>query len=107
MTGTPAARARSMIGSMSTVAPYRWTGMMQRTDGDIAAAIRSAVSRPVNGSGSTSLGLAPARLTASAVAMNVLAGTMTSSPAPTPTAISANASASVPEPTPIACCVSQ
>ena len=94
---------------MSTVAPYRCTGMMQRTCGPIAAAISGAVSRPVSGSGSTRTGRAPARLTASAVAMNVLAGTITSSPAsaPTPSDFSTSTSASVPEPTPTACSASQ
>jgi hypothetical protein len=46
-------------------------------------------------------------LTASAVAMNVLAGTTTSWPGPMPSARSDSASASVPEATPIASSASQ
>jgi hypothetical protein len=72
-----------------------------------ACSTSSAVISPVTGSTSMTRGRAPARLTASAVAMNVLAGMMTSSPAPMPSARSERASASVPEPTPIACSVSQ
>ena len=54
----------------------------------------------VSGRQSTNTGVAPAWLTDSAVAMNVLTGTMTSSPGPTPTACRARRRASVPELTP-------
>ena len=67
----------------------------------------SAVIRPVAGSTSTRRGVAPTRLTASAVAMNEFAGTMTSSPAPMPSARSESTSASVPEETPTASPASQ
>ena len=75
---------------MSTVEPIRWTGITQRVRGPIAASTASAVSRCVYGSTSTSRGVAPARLTASAVAMNEFDGTMTSSPAPMSSALSAS-----------------
>ena len=55
----------------------------------------------VSGRQSTKSGVAPAWLTASAVAMKVLTGTMTSSPGPTPAACSARRTASVPELTPV------
>ena len=61
----------------------------------------------VDRSQSTSAGSAPARLTASAVAMNVLAGTITRSPGRTPSARSASTSASVPEETATQCPTSQ
>ena len=67
---------------MSTVEPMRCTGITARVRGPIAASTRSAVIRCVSGSTSTSRGVAPARLTASAVAMNEFVGTMTSSPGP-------------------------
>ena len=63
----------------------------------------SGVIRQLAGSTSTNLGVAPTRVTASAVAMNELAGTSTSSPGPTSSARSASTRASVPEETPIAC----
>ena len=97
----------SMIGCMSTVEPIRWTGITARVRGPIAACTSPAVSRCVSGSTSTSFGVAPARLTPSAVAMNEFAGTITSSPRPTPSARSARTIASVPEETPIAWSVSQ
>ena len=66
----------------------------------IAAATCSAVIRCVDGSTSTSFGVAPTQLTASAVAMNEFVGTMTSSPGPISSARSASEIASVPEETP-------
>ena len=72
---------------MSTVEPMRWTGITQRVRGPMRGLDRSAVSRCVYGSTSTSFGVAPARLTASAVAMNEFDGTMTSSPAPMSSAL--------------------
>ena len=97
----PASRASSTIGSSSTVAPYRCTGITQRTRGrqrrgdvlggdEVGARDRHRRTR----------GTAPTALTASAVAMNELAGTITSSPGPISSARSASASASVPEETP-------
>src|SRR6185437_2981400 len=68
------------------------------------AASRSAgVSSRLSGLTSANRGVAPARTTASADAMKVLAGTITSSPAPIPSAVSVSAIASVPLATPIAC----
>ena len=81
--------------------------MTARVRGPIAAATASAVRRWVSGSTSTRRGVAPARLTASAEAMNEFVGTMTSSPAPMSRARSASASASVPEERPTACRASQ
>ena len=92
---------------MSTVEPIRCTGSTALVRGPIAAATASAVSRWVSGSTSTSFGVAPARLTPSALAMNEFAGTMTSSPAPMPSAFMASTIASVPEETPTAKSVSQ
>src|SRR3954471_22730678 len=66
--------------------------------GSMCAAVTSAVS----GSTSTKHGRAPTSVTASAVAMNELAGTITSSPGPIRSARSASARASVPEATPTA-----
>ena len=51
-------------------------------------------------SGSTKTSFAPTYVTASAVAIYVLEGTITSSPAPTPSAFNASISASSPFPTP-------
>jgi hypothetical protein len=73
----------------------------------IAASTRSAVIRCVAGSTSTGTTVAPARLTASAVAMNEFVGTMTSSPRPMRSALSARTIASVPEDTPTACSAPQ
>ena len=92
---------------MSTVEPIRWTGITHRVRAPIAACSASGVMRCVSGSTSTSRGVAPARLTASAVAMNEFAGTTTSSPGPIRSARSASTIASVPDETPIACSVSQ
>ena len=92
--------ASAMIGSRSTVEPIRCTGITARVLGPIAAATCSAVSRCVVGSTSTSFGVAPTQLTASAVAMNEFAGTITSSPGPISSARSASEIASVPEETP-------
>jgi hypothetical protein len=96
-----------MIAGTSTVEPIRWTGMMQRVFGVIAASTPSGVTRCVSGSTSTSTGVAPIQLTASAVAMNELVGTSTSSPGPMPRARSASEIASVPLETPTAKSVSQ
>ena len=68
----------------------------------MAASTASAVIRCVDGSTSTSLGVAPTQLTASAVAMKEFDGTMTSSPGPMSIARSAREMASVPEETPTA-----
>ena len=78
-------------------------GSRSGSRGVMCSATISAVSRCVRSSTSTRHGVAPARLTASAVAMNELAGTMTSSPGPTPSACRARTIASVPEETPTAC----
>src|SRR3954471_8125011 len=67
--------------------------------GPIAAATCSAVTRCVDGSTSTNLGVAPIQLTASAVAMNEFAGTITSSPGPISSARRASEIASVPDET--------
>ena len=85
---------------MSTVEPIRCTGMTAFVFGPIAAATCSAVIRCVSGSTSTSFGVAPTQLTASAVAMNEFDGTMTSSPGPMSSARSASEMASVPDETP-------
>jgi hypothetical protein len=77
------------------------------TLGVMARSTISAVISPVTGSTSTKRGVAPAMLTASAVAMNVLPGTITSWPAPMPSARSDIASASVPEARPTASSASQ
>ena len=95
-----------MIGSMSTVRPNRWTGITQETADVSAGSIVAAVISCVSGSTSAKRGRAPTRLTASAVAMNELAGTTTSSPGPTSSARRASTSASVPEETPTACAAS-
>ena len=58
--------------------------------------------RSVRGSTSANTGVAPACKTASAVATNVMAGTITSSPGPTPAALNARDRASVPEAQPAA-----
>ncbi len=65
--------------------------MTQRTVGFSAAATISAVRSPDAGSTSTSSARAPTALTASAVAMNELAGTITSSPGPISNARKASA----------------
>ena len=74
--------------------------MMARVRGVTASATRSGSISRYSGSTSTSTGTAPIRLTASAVAMKVLAGRMTSAPAVTPEARSASSRASVPLATP-------
>ena len=61
----------------------------------------------MSGRQSTNTGVAPQWLTASAVAMKVLTGTMTSSPGPTPAACSARRTASVPVLTPTQCAAPQ
>ena len=81
----------------------RCTATTARVRGPIASATVSAVIRWVCGSTSTSFGVAPARLTASAEAMKEFVGTITSSPAPMPSARSASTIASVPDDTPTAC----
>src|SRR5271154_7100561 len=91
-----------MIGAISTVRPNRCTGITQRTAGVSAGSIVAALTSCVSSSTSAKRGLAPRRLTASAVAMNELAGTTTSSPGPMSRARNASASASVPEETPTA-----
>ena len=92
---------------MSTGRPKRWTGITRGCVGVSAASTISAVISAVSGSTSTRTGVAPTALTASAVAMKELVGTMTSSPGPMPSARSASSSASVPEETPTACSVPQ
>ena len=78
--------------------------MIARVRGVSAASTASGSIRYVPSSAqSASTGVAPARQTASAVAMNVLAGTMHSSPAPTPSARNAISIASVPLATPTQC----
>ena len=57
----------------------------------------------VDSLGSTGTGIAPARDTASQVAMKVLAGTITSSPAPIPYPLRISSSASRPLLTPMQC----
>ena len=76
--------------------------MTARVRGPIAASTASGVIRCVSGSTSTNRGVAPAQLTASAVAMNEFVGTITSSPAPISSARSASEIASVPDETPTA-----
>ncbi len=71
--------------------------------GVTAAATRAGSMSRCSSSTSTRTGTAPMRETASAVAMNVLAGRITSPPGPTPTARSASSSASVPLATPMQC----
>ena len=68
--------------------------------GVIAGSMAAGSMLAVSGRQSTKTGVAPAWLTASAVAMKVLTGTMTSSPGPTPAACRARRTASVPELTP-------
>jgi len=70
--------------------------MMNRVCGVTRAAAASTSIRWWTGSQSTSTGCPPARDTASAVAMKVLAGTSTSSPGSSPAARSDSSSASVP-----------
>ena len=89
-------------------------GGPEQVHGDHAARARgeglatsSAVIRCESGSTSIGTGTAPTALTASAVAMKELVGTITSSPLPISSARSASASASVPEETPIAKSLSQ
>ena len=84
------------------MAPNRCTGITQRTLGVRLRSTISAVIRWESGSTSTSRGVAPTALTASAVAMKEFDGTITSSPGPISSARSASASASVPEETPTA-----
>ena len=84
MTFSPRSRASALIGSMSAGWPYRWTAMIARVLGVMAAAIRPGSRLWVASSGSTGMGVAPACVTASHVAMYVLAGTITSSPGPMP-----------------------
>ena len=91
---------------MSTVRPYRWTGITHRVRGVSACWTISAVSRAVLSSTSTKRGTAPLAVTASAVAMKLLLGTTTSSPGPTPAALSASSRAEVPDETPTAWSVS-
>jgi hypothetical protein len=71
--------------------------------GVIASWTPDAVISSVAGLTSTNTGLAPTANTASAVAMNVLAGTMTSSPGPMPSAARLSWRAAVPLATPTPC----
>ncbi len=87
---------------MSTGCPYRCTGTTAVVRGVTAGPTAAVSMRPLLSRQSTKTGVAPMWLTASAVAMNVLAGTMTSSPGLTPAASSASLTASVPELTPTA-----
>ena len=86
----------------ATTWPKRCTGTTALVRGVSTGSTVSGVSSNVSGSTSAMTGVAPAWTTASAVAMNVIAGTTTSSPWPTPSARNAIARASVPEPTPAA-----
>src|SRR5438876_41558 len=92
-------------GFMSTVRPYRWTGMIAFVRGVIAAATAAASMFIVRSSTSTRMGRAFAYRIASTVAKNVNETVMTSSPAETPHARIASCSASVPLPTPTLCLV--
>ena len=70
--------------------------MTARVRGVIASARVCAVMSSVSSLTSANRGVAPARTTAAAVAMNVFAGTTTSSPGPTPSAVRLSCRASVP-----------
>ena len=76
--------------------------MIARVRSEIAFATESGSRQNVLGSMSANTGVAPIRLTASAVAKKVNDGTITSSPGPIPSARRPSTSASVPEPTPTA-----
>ena len=87
---------------MSGTCPNRWTTMTARVRGVIASAQVCGVMSSVSSQTSAKRGVAPARTTAAAVAMNVLAGRTTSSPAPMPSAVRLSCNASVPFATPTA-----
>ena len=80
---------------------------MATVRGVTASPMRDGSMLAVSGRQSTKTGVAPQWLTASAVAMKVLTGTMTSSPGPTPAACSARRTASVPVLTPAQCSAPQ
>src|SRR4051812_8564359 len=85
---------------MSAGWPYRCTAMMPAAPRARSSRSTASTERVrVTGSQSTSTGSAPTRLTASAVATNVFAGTITRSPQQVPSARSARTSASVPDET--------
>jgi hypothetical protein len=81
---------------MGAAWPYRCTGMMARVRGVRADSTLAGSSSSASSSTSAKTIFAPARRTASAVAMKVFAGTTTSSPCPIPSARRATSSASVP-----------
>ena len=81
----------------------KMNGENRLVDRDKAGSTDAAVNNSVSESTSAITGRAPTWATASAVAANVISGTMTSSPGPTPSARSDKDKASVPELHPATC----
>ena len=81
---------------MSTGRPARYTGMMARVCGVMAASTASRSMLRVRGSISTKTGLAPTATTTLAVATQVTAVVMTSSPGPMPAMRKATSMVAVP-----------
>ena len=69
---------------MSAISPYRWTGMIARVRGVIAASTWSGSMLKSSSRMSTKTGVAPARRITLTVALKLNETVMTSSPGPIP-----------------------
>ena len=103
MTGIPWCAARGRISSISTIWPNRWTTMIARVRGVMAASMAAGEMLNVTGSMSTKTGVPPALWMVPAVAKKVKAGVMTSSPGFRSSASKGSSRASVPLAQPIPC----